>query len=120
MDLDVAIARDGTREIWRRRFGNDECMTSTLLPSRNWPDAFDERLGPARLTFALETDSDGLRWRAREVRLFGLRAPLGWFRGVEAGCGERNGRYVFDVRVRLPLIGLLVAYSGWLEIVADE
>ena len=28
---------------------------------------------------------------------------------------ERDGRYEFEVEAHLPLFGLLVRYSGWLE-----
>ncbi|MET0224847.1 MAG: DUF4166 domain-containing protein [Dokdonella sp.] len=113
--IDIVITRDGSREHWRRRFA-DARMDSRLRRSSRHPDAFEEHLGAARLVFALD-DADGeLRWVTREVRLLALPLPLRWFDGVDARCSERDGRYHFDIAVRLPLVGLLVAYAGWLEI----
>lgn len=113
--IDVTIARDGTRETWRRRFAGAR-MDSHLRRSPRYPGAFEECLGAARLTFALDDSGCGLRWITREVRLFATPLPLRWFDGIDARCSEREGRYRFDIAVRLPLVGLLVAYAGWLEI----
>lgn len=33
----------------------------------------------------------------------------------EAWEREENGRFVFDVPIALPLIGLVVHYRGWLD-----
>ena len=33
---------------------------------------------------------------------------------------ERDGRYHFEVEAHLPLVGLLVRYSGWLERMVPE
>jgi hypothetical protein len=49
------------------------------------------------------------------MRILGVRLPLRWFAQVRARCGAEQGRYRFDIAARLPIIGLLVAYSGWLE-----
>jgi len=113
--IEVTIARDGIGETWRRRFAHAR-MDSHLRRSPRHPDAFEERLGPARLAFALDGSGNGLRWITRDVRLFALPLPLRWFEGIDARCSERDGRYRFDIAVRLPLVGLLVAYAGWLEI----
>lgn len=57
-------------------------------------------------------------WTARALRalfrLLGLTLPLRWFGGVTARCGEQDGHYRFAATAHLPLVGLLVAYSGWL------
>jgi hypothetical protein len=49
--------------------------------------------------------------------LLGIPLPR-WISGeVLSRSGSRNGRYAFEVDVRMPLIGTLVSYRGWLEIV---
>lgn len=54
------------------------------------------------------------------VRAFGLLPlPSGWFEGVRCREREHAGRYEFLVEARLPLIGLVVRYDGWLEPLAD-
>ena len=113
--LEVAIVPSPEGELWLRRFAN-RIMRSRLNASATCTDAFDERLGPARLTFSPVPDAGRLRWITRELRLCGLRLPLRWAGGVRASCGERDGRYDFDIAVTLPGLGLLVAYAGWLEV----
>jgi hypothetical protein len=67
------------------------------------------------MTFGLNSGENHVGWEWKEMRILGLRLPLRWFAHVRARCGEEQGRYRFDVSARLPLIGLVVAYSGWLE-----
>ena len=58
-----------------------------------------------------------LRCLGEPVRLFGmLRLPASLFEGVR--CREfepEEGRYGFDVEARLPLVGRVIRYQGWLE-----
>jgi hypothetical protein len=39
---------------------------------------------------------------------------------VLSRSGFRDGRYHFSVDVRLPLLGQLIGYQGWLEPLSDE
>ncbi|HEY0232183.1 MAG TPA: DUF4166 domain-containing protein [Dokdonella sp.] len=114
--VDITINREGFQETWRRRFAGAH-MDSHLRRSSRHPQAFEERLGAACLAFTLDDSDGGLRWVAREVRFLGVPLPLRWFDGIDARCSEREGRYRFDINVRLPGLGLLVAYAGWLEVV---
>ena len=55
----------------------------------------------------------------RGGRLLGLPLPRAWFgRGVHAQR-RAPARYVFRTDTRLPLLGQLVAYCGWLEATDD-
>ena len=107
--VDVRPTRDGER--WTRRFGS-HAMPSTLFARDG---ALSERLGLVRLAFALHVVAGALDWRLVAVRVLGLPLPRGWFKGVTARAFEADGRYRFDVAARLPLIGLLVHYRGWLD-----
>lgn len=116
--LVLEIRAHAAGETWLRHFGQ-QAMRSELARSTRHAHALEERLGPARLTFGFEVVDARLHWIAREVRVLGIPLPLRWFRGMRASCGEEQGRYTFDIDVRLPLVGRLVAYSGWLEPVDD-
>lgn len=116
--LALEIRADATGERWLRRFAQQP-MRSRLAASGRFADTLEERLGPVRLTFGFDVADARLHWIAREVRVLGIALPLRWFRGMRASCGEEHGRYAFDIDVRLPLVGRLVAYSGWLEPVDD-
>lgn len=118
IELTLEIRAHATGESWLRRFGRRP-MRTELRASARHAGALEEQLGPARLTFAFEVIDARLHWIAREVRVLGVALPMRWFRGMRASCGEERGRYAFDIDVRLPLVGRLVAYSGWLEPVDD-
>lgn len=112
--LTVEIRQHRAGETWTRRFPS-RVMRSRLRRSVRWPGAFEEAIGLARFVFEPQCDGAALRWTTREVRLLGVPLPLRGFAGVSARCGERDGRYRFDVVARLPWIGVLVAYSGSLD-----
>ena len=111
--LKVSMVPTATGERWIRRFG-EHTMASEL---RAHGGLLCERLGPNEFGFELEADADGIRWQLRRVRFLGLPLPLAWFRGVAASEFEREGRYRFTVSASMPLVGKLIGYDGWLELV---
>lgn len=116
--LEVRIERRDSREIWTRRFARGQ-MQSTL--GRDATDTYLlEKLGPVTFRFTLHPDTHGVAWHLKDARVFGIPMPRGWLGTVLSHSGERDGRYAFTVDARLPWIGRLVAYRGWLEIVAND
>ena len=115
--VEVTIERSDTHELWTRRFAS-ECMRSTLRRATHAP-LLSEKLGAITLCFALIRDREAIDWRLQDARLFDLPMPRFLFGKVRARCASENGRYTFQIDTRLPLLGQLVAYRGWLEIV-DE
>ena len=111
--LEFCIERNGRRETWKRNFSGS-IMCSVLDPSGGH---LRERLGPLAFLFDLHRDGDAIDWQLRGTRLLGIPLPR-WISGeVLSRSGSRNGRYAFEVDVRMPLIGTLVSYRGWLEVV---
>ncbi|MBT2143780.1 MULTISPECIES: DUF4166 domain-containing protein [unclassified Rhodanobacter] len=115
--LALTIERHGTREVWTRRFAN-RCMRSTLRRRPGSPLLY-ERLGPATLGFALRRDGDAIDWQLRSLHVLGLPLPRALHGQVLSRSGFRDGRYHFSVDVRLPMLGQLIGYRGWLEPVPD-
>jgi hypothetical protein len=111
--IEVEIRLHGDAQTWTRRFPG-RVMRSRLRRSRR-PGTFEEVIGASRFAFSPHCADGRLYWTACGVWLLGLPLPLRWFDGIEASCGEREGRYRFTAAARLPWIGVLVAYSGWLE-----
>lgn len=116
--LTLTIERQGTREVWTRRFSH-RCMRSVLDRRAGSPLLY-ERLGPATLGFALRHDSDAIDWQLRSLHVLGLPLPRAMHGKVLSRSGFRDGRYHFSVDVRLPLLGQLIGYQGWLEPLSDE
>lgn len=115
--IKVEIDADARGERWARVFAGK------AMRSRLWArdQLLRERLG--LLTFAFRLDVEHLPgagaavvWHVASVRALGVPLPLRWFSAVTAREYERDHRYRFDVAARLPLIGLLVHYRGWLDV----
>lgn len=109
--LEVEIAADTHGERWSRRFGSVP-VTSRLAVRDG---RLIERIGMAVLGFRLAAAADGLRWRAESLAIAGIALPR---RGFDVGAFEyeQDGRYRFEVTVRLAPFGLLIAYAGSLDV----
>lgn len=113
--LEFSIEREGGHEVWKRNFAGST-MRSVLDASSA---RLRERLGPMAFLFDLQRDGDAIDWKLRGTRLLGMPIPR-WMTGnVLSRSGSRDGRYAFEVDVQMPLIGTLVSYRGWLEIIDD-
>lgn len=109
--LTLAFVESGDGERWTRDFGGHR-FSSALSESRGLAV---ERFGALRFGFALGSLPDGLEMRMRRWSAFGIRLPLALAPRTEAREWEEEGRFRFDVRLRLPLIGEIVHYWGWLR-----
>lgn len=107
----VEFIADAKRETWRRDFSGAR-LHSRLAFSNG---LLRERLGPLRFRYRLHASSEALWWQVVGVRAFGLLPlPATWFDGVRCREREQAGRYEFLVEARLPLVGLVIRYEGWL------
>jgi hypothetical protein len=109
--LHVAFGRRGAAEIWTRHYG-PHAMRSELSHRAG---GVVERFGPLRLAFALVPRAGGLDMALRGWSLFGIPLPLALAPRICATEREEGGRFHFDVRAALPLVGEVVRYAGWLE-----
>lgn len=121
MPIAVAIEPDGEGEIWTREFPRRDAATfdaARPMRTRLSPDGalLREEFGPVTLHFRLEADADGIVWHPVDARAGGMALPVAWVRGIHARESLRDGCYAFDVGARLPMLGHLVAYEGWLDV----
>lgn len=110
--IEVDIESGDRGQVWTRRFGAHE------MRSRLWAQAglLCERLGPMRFGFRLGVDGGAVTWRVERASALGIPLRPGWFAGVCARESAGDGRYRFEVSAVLPVVGLLVAYRGWLHV----
>ena len=115
--VELKIVKQNAGERWERAFGN------TLMATRQWSSAdgfLIERFHGWDLTFLLHAQGDALVYSPKRAHLvFGplrLRLPLALApkvnateTGIDPLCIHVN------VRVSLPLIGLLIEYDGHLN-----
>lgn len=111
--ITIRFSAGSAGESWQRRFGS--ASMQTRLQARN--GLLKERLGPCTFDYRLVRVGTELAWTVERARLFGIiPLPAKLFDGVR--CRESQdeaGRYCFFVEAKLPVLGLLVRYEGWLE-----
>lgn len=99
-------------ETWSRRFGAVPMRSRLQAKGR----LLDERLGALRFRFSLHVFDAAIHWRVERVRVFGfVPLPARAFSRVRCRESEVDGRYTFEVEAKLPLVGTLIRYDGWLE-----
>ncbi|MEM7172830.1 MAG: DUF4166 domain-containing protein [Pseudomonadota bacterium] len=99
-------------EIWTRRFGDREFSSRLTCPG---PGQFQEAFGPLSFTLDLTVDEGIITMPLAAWRFLGIPLPraLGP-RSISSEQEDNEGRFVFDVRLELPFLGLLAHYRGWL------
>ena len=107
----VRIEERSGAEAWSREF-DGRILRSTL---RQRGALLEERMGPMAFAFTLSAGPGTIEWRLAQVRCLGLPLPAAWFERVAARESVDAGRYRFDVRAEMSLVGLLVHYTGTLD-----
>src|SRR5262245_45282639 len=114
----LRIITEGVAQRWEREFDGEPFTT------RQWAEEdghLVERFGAWELCFALRVDEETLHYVQRGARLcigkFRLRLPLCCAPRVSATetCDGLD-RVLVAVTVRLPLVGMLIAYDGHLDV----
>jgi len=112
----VGFTERGGKERWTRDFGGHR-FASELAQAG---EGVAERFGPLRFAFDLPSDETGLRMVLRRWTLFRLPMPRALGPRIAAREWQEDGRFRFEVGVRLPLIGEVIHYAGWLDATADQ
>lgn len=112
----IRLNAGATEETWTRHFPH-HTMRSTLSLHKG---RLTERLGAVRLFFALEAHQGVLQMRLQGLRFLGIPCPA-WLRPAvlaeESGDGDR---FHFNVRASVPLLGVVAAYRGYLDLATAE
>lgn len=105
-----------TEETWTRHFPR-HTMRSTLSLHEG---RVMERLGAVRLFFALEAEHGTLRMRLEALRFLGIPCPA-WLRPAVVAEETGDGSHFhFNVRASVPLLGVVAAYRGYLDLTTME
>jgi len=112
----VQIAHEAGALLWKRRFDDGAQMISRFVPYGAFPDGgWHEQTGPLQLDLGVDISGGGWHWRLRGARWHGLPLPPVLLPRTEAGKRIVDGRYVFVVDFRLPLLGRVLRYEGALD-----
>ncbi|MYZ46264.1 SDR family NAD(P)-dependent oxidoreductase [Rhizobiales bacterium L72] len=109
--LHVAFRESGGIETWTRDFGGHRFRSRLGVRAGH----LVERFGPLRFHFELPSDGAGLRMEMRSWSAFGIPLPMALAPQSLAREWQEGDRFRFEVPVSLPLVGLVVRYTGWLR-----
>ncbi len=114
-DQPITITMDvkNNKEIWTRTI-DDQSFRSVLSKGVK-PHEIYERFGPVKFKMLFRIQDGKLHYDIVSAKLLGLPFPK--FLLPKSISHERvqDGRFFFDVEIRLPLLGRLISYKGWLE-----
>jgi NAD(P)-dependent dehydrogenase (short-subunit alcohol dehydrogenase family) len=110
-DLTVHFTECDGAERWTRNFGGSR-FSSELSEASG---LLVERFGPMRFHFTLPGDADGLKMVMQKWSIFHLPMPLALAPRSPAREWAEGEDFCFDVPISLPLIGLVIHYSGRLK-----
>lgn len=113
--VSVEFTPEGNAERWTRIFADKKFSSVHSCGSGRDERLVVERFGVARFSLALVADGSRLLFVPRRWSLLGIPMPNMLLpRGMSFET-ELDGRFQFDISVTVPGIGLIIAYSGWLQ-----
>ncbi|KQZ64498.1 saccharopine dehydrogenase [Sphingopyxis sp. Root1497] len=111
----VTFTPEAKGERWTRDFGGRRFTSLQYAGSGKNAFLLVERFGPAAFAMALVVDGDRMRLVPRRWSLLGVPMPRFLMPGGPSFETDADGKFEFNVEIRLPLAGLIVAYRGTLE-----
>jgi len=115
VDVTVMFERTGGTERWTRTFGGRSFVSHQYEGTGRFERLLCERFGPFEFGLALVVEPEKLVLVVRRWSLLGVPLPRRLAPGGDALEFEKDGRFHFDVEIRLPVVGKIVRYAGWLE-----
>jgi len=110
----VVIDAAADRETWTRHIGSGRFRSELREGRGSEAHLLVERFGRATMTIALVREGERLHYVVRGWRLCGLPMPRRLAPSGRTFESAEDGRFRFDVEIRLPVGGLLARYRGWL------
>ncbi len=113
--LRVSLTPSNNTEIWQRNF-DGKIFRSIQRPGKGRnKHLMLEKFGPVTVALALVIRDGCLHLIPRRWFFLGLPLPKFLLPRGETFETERGGKFRFHVTIKAPVIGLIVAYDGWLE-----
>jgi Domain of unknown function (DUF4166)/Saccharopine dehydrogenase NADP binding domain len=111
--VSVSVDRKGLSETWTRDFAGARFVSHLTYEGQG---QVAEAFGPFKILLGVEALGSEIimpvtGWRLGPLRLPGFLAPESQTREYADG----DGRFYFDVRITVPLAGLIAHYRGWLK-----
>lgn len=112
----VTLSQQHDGELWARDFGGKTFKSFQKLGTLKNEHLLVERFGIISVALALVIEEDRLTYIPRRWSCLGLPMPGFMLPHGKTFETESNGNFCFNVEIIVPLIGLIVAYRGELEL----
>ena len=115
--LEVTIRSDHDGLHWSRRFDHGAAFNSVFQPVGSYPSGYWlERSSHIALRLGVALRDGGWHWQQRRLALCGIPVPRWLMPTTIASKTVIDGKYVFSVDIRFPLLGSVLAYRGGLDL----
>jgi saccharopine dehydrogenase-like NADP-dependent oxidoreductase len=114
--ISVLVEQTPAGERWLRRYPGRDMLSFMGNPDAK-AQTIEERFGPFAFRMNISGHANGLDMEMVSARFGALKLPR--FLTPDVTATERtdtSNRHLFDVSIRLPLIGKIVRYAGWLTL----
>lgn len=115
-DIPVSVQVDVTPkgEKWTRNFAGRKFVSHLSRGTGRDDFLMLERFGPVTVALAMAVRDDRLYFIPRHWRILGIPLPKSLLPAGDSFETDMEGRFQFDVKLALPIVGLIAAYRGWL------
>lgn len=111
----VSFSANEKGEIWERSFGGKKFSSFQARGTGRNARLLTERFGVIKVTLALVVEKNQLYLIPRRWSVFGIPLPKRLLPTGKSFEHEVDGVFNFNVRIEAPIVGLIVAYQGWLK-----
>jgi hypothetical protein len=112
--VNVSFEKKKDGELWQRTFAGRSFSSFHVEGRGRSERLLSEQFGPSRFNQALVVAEGKLSFIVRNWSIFGIPLPRALAPMGNAYEQEVDGRFHFHVEIKMPLIGLIVRYQGWL------
>lgn len=102
-------------EIWERNFDGKKFRSVQRLGTGKNEHLLMEKFGPIEVAIALLIKDDKMFLETKSWSFLGILMPKFLMPNGKSFETEENGCFVFNVEIKAPLVGLIVAYKGKLK-----
>jgi hypothetical protein len=113
--ITVTFSPEEGAERWTRSFGGKSFSSVQSSGAGKDEHLLVERFGIASFALALVVEGDSLFFVPRRWSILGCPMPRFLLPSGRSLETEKDGQFCFEVKIKMPLVGLIVAYKGMLN-----
>lgn len=113
--IEVRFEQTTESEIWVRDFGSHIFKSHFTLKEESGRYIAVENFGLFKFELDLRLKENRLNFIVKRCTCLGLSMPAIILPKGDSFEYEYNGHFHFNVEIRIPIVGLIAAYDGWLK-----